>query len=153
MGSDRDLLRLTELHGNMACSLPGNLGHPQSYAALYKSLKYSTRTVVVTVQKHASTLCLCLPFRTSFPARSRVWELCLLLLPGDRSGAQQPGQGKAGHTGRLKHSRHPKHVQRAQATIPPKTASCLPQHMSFPGGTEGPVRRRRYKHTRNFSRR
>ncbi len=81
----------------MACSLPGNLGHPQSYTALYKSLKYSTCTVVVTVQKYTSTLCLCLSLRTSFPARSRVWELCVLFLPRDCSGAQQSGQGKTVH--------------------------------------------------------
>ena len=54
--SDTELSRLAELRGDMACSLPGNLGHPQSYTALYKSLKYSTCTVVVTVQKCTSTL-------------------------------------------------------------------------------------------------
>lgn len=81
----------------MSCSLPGNLGHPQSYTALYKSLKYSTCTVVVTVQKYTSALCLCLPLRTSFPACSRVRELCVLFLPRDRSGAQQSGQGKTVH--------------------------------------------------------
>lgn len=81
----------------MACSLIGNLGHPQSYTALYKSLKYSTCTVVVTVQKYTSTLCLCLSFRTSFPARSRVWELCVLFLPRDCGGAQQSGKGKTVH--------------------------------------------------------
>ena len=81
----------------MACSLPGNLGHPQSYTAMYKSLKYSTCSVVVTVQKYASTLCFCLPLRTSFPARSRVWELRVLFLPRDCSGTQQPGKGKTVH--------------------------------------------------------
>lgn len=95
--SDREISCLAKLHGDMACSLPGNLGHPQSYTALYKSLKYSTCTVVVTVQKYTSTLCLCLSLRTSFPARSRVWELCVLFLPRDCSGAQQSGQGKTVH--------------------------------------------------------
>lgn len=45
----------------MALSLSSNLGHPQSYAAVYKSLKYSACRVVVTVQKYTSTLCLCPP--------------------------------------------------------------------------------------------
>jgi len=95
--SGTELSHLAELCGDMACSLPGNLGHPQSYTALYKSLKYSTFTVVVTMQKYTSTLCLCLSFRTSFPACSRVWELCVLLLPRDCSGAQQSGKGKTVH--------------------------------------------------------
>lgn len=95
--SDRELSCLANLHGDMSCSLPGNLGHPQSYTALYKSLKYSTCTVVVTVQKYTSTLCLCLSLRTSFPACSRVWELCVLFLPRDCSGTQQSGQGKTVH--------------------------------------------------------
>ncbi len=58
--SDRELSCFARLHGDMACSLPGNLGHPKSYTALYKSLKYSTCTVVVTVQKYTLTLRLCL---------------------------------------------------------------------------------------------
>lgn len=95
--SDRDLSCLAKHCGDMACSLPGNLGHPQSYTAPYKSLKYSTCTVVVTVQKYTSTLCLCLSPRTSFPACSRVRELCVLFLPRDCSGAQQSGQGKTVH--------------------------------------------------------
>lgn len=95
--SDRELSCLAKFHGDKACSLPGNLGHPQSYTALYKSLKYSTCTGVVTVQKYTSTLCLCLFLRTSFPACSRVWELCVLFLPGDCCGAQQSGQGKTVH--------------------------------------------------------
>lgn len=54
--SDTQLSCLAKLRGDMSCSLPGNLGHPQSYTALFKSLKYSTCTVVVTVQKSTLTL-------------------------------------------------------------------------------------------------
>lgn len=113
--------------GDMACSLPGNLGHPQSYTALYKSLKYSTCTVVVTVQKYTSTLCFCLSLRTSFPARSRVWELCVLFLPGDCSGAQQSGQGKTAHLPLIMH-----HIFRTQiqyAGLYPKKGLHLPRCM------------------------
>lgn len=48
--------------GDLACSLSGNLGHPQSYTALYKSLKYSTSTLAVTMQKYSlNSLLLFLP--------------------------------------------------------------------------------------------
>lgn len=106
--SDGELSSFAKLCGDMACSLPGNLGHPQSYTALYKSLKYSTCTVVVTMQKYTSTPCLCVFLRTSFPARSRVWELCVLFLSRDRSGAQQSGKGKTVHLPFIMHNKfHP----------------------------------------------
>lgn len=125
--TDGELSFLAKLHGDMACSLPGNLGHPQSYTDLYKSLKYSTCTVVVTVQKYTSTLCLCLSLRTSFPARSRVWELCLLFLPRDCSGAEQSGQGKTVHLPFIMH-----YIFQLQAFIlkrltPPSVHAFLPQ--------------------------
>lgn len=53
--------------------------------------------LVVLVQNQTKLAASSSPLRTSFPARRRVWELCLLFLPGDCGGAEQPGQGKAMH--------------------------------------------------------
>lgn len=127
--SDRELPCLAKLQEDMACSLTGNLGHPQSYTALYKSLKYSTCTVVVTVQKYTSTLCLCLSFRTSFPACCRVWELCVLFLPGDRGGAQQSGKGKTVHLPFIMH--HIFHTDSICRPLSKTTALRLPQCLRF----------------------
>lgn len=87
IGSDR------ELHRNMARSLPGNLGHPP---VIYNLVQMPEIFNMHSGGDDAEILFNSLPasLRTSIPARSRVRELCVLLLSGDCRGAQQSGQGK-----------------------------------------------------------